>query len=402
MTVVLPFDEAERLEQQRLAEVRERKETGGIVATPYSFRSPSSIPRREWLFGRHAIRKFTSATVAAGGTGKTALAIAEQLALASGRNLLDDHVRSAAPCWYIGLEDPLEEYERRVAAACLHYQLGQEDFRGGFYLDSGRTQDFVIAREGAGGVVIAQPIVTGIIRQIQKLDIALVTVDPFVASHTVRENDNGAIEVVARTWAYIADQTGAAIELVHHVRKGSPGQELSADDARGARALVDKARSVRMLTPMTQEEALKAGVDERRRFFKVSFGKANLFLPPDTATWRQLTNVSLGNGGDGPDDEVGVATPWEWPNPLDEVTAEDLNKVQAAIASGSWRASSQAARWAGRAVAEVLGYDIDDEREREQVKSLLKIWLKSGALKLEVRKDEASRKEFEFVVVGQS
>src|SRR3546814_2606501 len=44
-------------------------------------------------------------------------------------------------------------------------------------------------------------------------------VDPFVSSHSVEENDNGAIDAVAKEWVSIAQQTRAAVSLTHHVRK---------------------------------------------------------------------------------------------------------------------------------------------------------------------------------------
>jgi hypothetical protein len=34
---------------------------------------PKTIPRREWLYGRHYIRKYLSTTIAPGGVGKSAL-----------------------------------------------------------------------------------------------------------------------------------------------------------------------------------------------------------------------------------------------------------------------------------------------------------------------------------------
>lgn len=49
------------------------------------------------------------------------------------------------------------------------------------------------------------------------------TVDPFVKSHKVIENDNGAIDDVVTEWAHIADECNCSIELVHHVRKPPPG-----------------------------------------------------------------------------------------------------------------------------------------------------------------------------------
>jgi hypothetical protein len=52
---------------------------GAINATPFRWVDPSTIPRREWLYGSHYIRRFVSVTVAPGGAGKSSLAIAEAL-----------------------------------------------------------------------------------------------------------------------------------------------------------------------------------------------------------------------------------------------------------------------------------------------------------------------------------
>lgn len=374
-----------------------------VTATPFRWREPDTIPPRQFLFGRHAVRKFVSATVAPGGTGKTNNEMAECAALVTGNDFLTAQMQGSCRAWYLGLEDPLEEYQRRLAGIVLHHRLPIGVLEGGLFLDSGRLQDFVIAREARNGVAIVEPIVASIISNIRANDIAFLAVDPFIASHTVRENDNGMIEQVVRAWARIADETGCAVDLVHHVRKGTTGQEPTADDARGARALVDKARSVRVLTAMSKEEALQAGVDERRRFFKIANGaKANLGLPPEETTWRQMVSVSLGNGNGGPDDHVGVVAVWKWPNPFDDVTVADLDAVQVKIATGEWRADVQAKAWAGNAVADVLGLDITDPKVKSAVKSMLATWIKNGALKIEPRYDAKRRDHRNIIIVGKT
>jgi AAA domain len=217
----------------------------------------------------------------------------------------------------------------------------------------------VIARESRDGVLIAEPIVKAIIENVRANDIALVIVD--IGCHRIGESDNTKVEKVARQWARIAHETNAAVELVHHLRKNGNGAEPSAEDARGASALVNAARSVRILSTMSKEEGEAAGVEERRRFFKVASAKANLAMAPDHATWRELVSVSLGNGGDGPSDHVGVATDWQWPSAFDDVTPADLRAVQKAIAAGEWRADPQAKGWAGQPVADVLDLNLDDK-----------------------------------------
>jgi hypothetical protein len=371
-----------------------------VTATPFTWRDPQTIPPRRWLFGNHAIRGFISVTGAPGGVGKTALLLAETIALATGRDLLSDHLREHGRVWYIGLEDPFEEYQRRVAAIAIQYGLNPAELTSSLFLDSGRDQNFIIAHESRNGIEVAEPIVASVIDNVRDNQISLIVVDPFVASHRVDESANMKIEAVARLWAGIAEKTGTAVELVHHVRKGTNGAEPSADDLRGASALVNAARSVRVLSRMTKEEAESAGVEERHRFFRVTPAKANLIIPSDVATWRQLVSVPLGNGSDGGhSDFVGVVTPWKWPSAFDGLTTADLRRVQAKIADGEWRESSQAANWAGLALADVLGLDAADKMAKDRIKRLLKQWLGTNMLRVVTKKDEA-RHERKFVEVG--
>lgn len=369
-----------------------------IVATPYRWPDPALIPQRRFLFGQHASRGFVSLTVAAGGTGKTALALTEALAVASGRDRLNQGIREPGAVWYLGLEDPLEEYERRLAAAALHYGIGPDDLQCGLYLDSGREQDFVIVREVRAGLEILEPVVAAIIANVRRHSIRLIIVDPFIGCHAVGESDNVKIEKVARQWARIAQETDCAVELIHHVKKGTAGQEASADDSRGATALVNAARSVRVLSPMSKDEASRANVLERRRFFKVGAVKSNLSLVSDEATWRQMVSVPLGNGQ--PGDTIGVVEPWKFPSVLEGLSPSDLLAVQRRVSQGQWRESAQAQDWVGRPIAEVLDLDVDEDVDKKRVKAAIKIWIKSGALRVVERPDK-SRQPRNFVEVGE-
>ena len=59
-----------------------------IVAKPYIYRDPRSIPPRQFLHAGHYIRGFLSATIAPGGLGKTSLQLVEAVGMAIGRDLL--------------------------------------------------------------------------------------------------------------------------------------------------------------------------------------------------------------------------------------------------------------------------------------------------------------------------
>jgi hypothetical protein len=279
-------------------------------------------------------------------------------------------------------------------AAALYYGLRPEDFEGWLFTNSGRETEIVLATQGRRGVTVAVPAVDDLTATILANKIDVVIIDPFVASHQVAENDNPAIDRVAKTWGGIAGKTKCAVELVHHSRKAN-GTETSIDDSRGASSLSGAVRSGRTLNVMTEDEAARAGVDFRRSHVRLDSGaKSNLAKPPEKASWLKLISVDLGNG-----DEVGVVTAWKWPDPLEQVTVADLRAVQAAVAGGQWRDSSQAADWVGRAVAQAMKLDASDKKDRAKIIGLVKIWKASGMLVV-VQKPDAKRMMRDFVEVG--
>jgi len=369
-----------------------------IIAVPFRWCDPRSIPLRQHIYGRHYTRKFVSVTVSPGGLGKTSLATVEALAIRTGRDLLGVQPDERTNVWILNLEDPLEEMQRRIIAAAIYYGITPHDLQG-LFVNSGRDTELIIAEQTRNGTVICAPVVKAVKQTIIENEIGLVIIDPFVSSHRVAENDNGAIDAVAKTWSRIADETGCAIELVHHSRK-TGGGEVSVEDGRGAVALLAAARSARVLNPMTEDDAARANVENRRLYFRVDNGKSNL-APIDKASWYKLASVPLGNGPLGSDgDHIGVVTSWAWPDAFEDVTVADLRKVQRVIAQGRWRESVQARDWAGKAVAQAIDLDPDNKAHRSKITTLLKTWIKNGALRLVDERDE--RREIRtYVVVGE-
>jgi hypothetical protein len=261
------------------------------------------------------------------------------------------------------------------------------------------TDRFRHRRATASGTIIAEPIVHALLSEIRKRAIDVLTVDPFVNCHGVPENDNGAIARVGNVFATIAERGNCAVNLVHHVRKLGEA-EATVDSARGAGAFVNACRSVRVLNTMTKEEGERAGVENHRRFFRVYSGKTNMAPPTTNSDWYQLTSIDLGNGPPGKSDDMQGLQRWDWPSAFDDVTTRDLLAVQKRIAVGSWRESDKAADWAGIAVAEVLNLDASSAPAKMKVRTLLKTWLGTGALKT-VRKLDEHRKERSFIEVGQ-
>ncbi|KQP24563.1 hypothetical protein ASF27_10715 [Methylobacterium sp. Leaf102] len=374
-----------------------------VVAMPFRLGDPALIPRRQWLYGTALIRKFMSVLVAPGGVGKSSLTIVEALALATGRPLLGIAPADRLRVWLWNGEDPLDELERRVTAACLHYRIDEAALGDRLFLNSGRDTRLVVMREVRRELVVAEPIVESVEREIATKKIDVLIIDPFVTTHEVTENDNGAIARVAYLWAGIADRTGCAILLVHHARKTN-GAEVTAEDSRGGVALVGAARIVRVLNPMTVAEAQAFGIsgDERPSLVRIGDGKANLARRSDCGVWFKLKSVSLGNGTGNLDfgDEVGVATAWAPPS-REEATAlspAEVAAVQAVVRQGEHRFDERATAWVGNAITLALAGTAKEPATKRHVKDIIDRLIAEGHLRI-VKRSDASRKVKDFVEV---
>jgi hypothetical protein len=372
-----------------------------LSATEFIVRDPATLPVRDVLYGNHLIRGFTSGLVGITGGGKSTLSLTESFAMVTGKPLLGVKVRAPLRCWNINLEDPRDEIERRAQAICLHYGLTDRDLGGRMFLDSGRDQPVVIARALAGGTRIIEPMVDRLIDEIIERQIDVLTIDPFVSSHEVPENDNNAIDmVIKKAWGAVAEKAKCAVQIVHHLRKIG-NEEPSVDAARGAGALAAGLRAMRVLAGMTADEARKAGVDNPYRYFRVFSGKLNMAPRENKSDWYHLESVDLGNGKDGrPGDRVQVAGAWKWPEALDGMTGTDFDRIAAHIRAGRWRENSQATNWAGKAIAEALDLNLENAPDRARVVGALKAWIAAGSLIVVEGKDE-KRETKKFVEVAE-
>jgi RecA-family ATPase len=375
--------------------------------TPFSWKDPASLPRREFAFGKHYIRKYVSVTVAPGGLGKTSNSVVEALSMASGRDLTGDKPPKRLKVWLFNAEDPRDEMDRRIMAACLHYGLSPADIEGHLFLDTGREQELIVMHEDRkAGVTVNVPIVEAVAEQIRRNKVDVLIVDPFVSTHRVNENDNGAIDKVAKLWAQIADDTNCAIDVVHHLRKLAD-REATVEDARGAISLIGAARSVRVLNRMSVEDANAAGIDvkDRYSYFHIHYGKQNLTRMDTTQHWRKMVSVGLGNGGKGllaktQQDTAGVVTAWKWPTTeeiVSDLTAEQIDNIKSVLRGQAYKAAPQGKPWAGEAIAYVLGEDAADKATRKRVGSLLKALMKEGILEQVEDRDPVSRSAMKVV-----
>lgn len=383
-------------QQIDVPELFAEQKPGLLKATPYVWKDPATIPKRQWLYGRQLIRGFMSLTIAPGGVGKSSLTIVEALAMATGRPLLEKMPEGKLRCWLFGLEDSTEELDRRIAAACEHFDVSADEIGDRLFVDSGLDTGLCVAQSDAKGrTVIVKPLVEALVRELLERKIDVLVVDPFVSSHAVSENDNNAIDKVAKLWGRVAHICGCAIHLVHHTRKLGSDAEVNAESSRGGKALTDASRVTRVINRMSADEGKEFGIKNHRSFFRVFDDKSNMAPPPEISEWHELRNVMLPNG-----DHVGVVTRWAPPDAFAGVSLNDLKLVQKGIYAGDFREDIRSPEWAGTVVAQVLGIDIEGPPGRARVKQLLAKWIDAGALRIEIGKND-QRKRMTFIRVGE-
>ena len=363
-----------------------------VMASGFSAADMRAVEPRRWLYGKHLIRGYVSATVSPGGVGKTTLELTEAIALATGRDLLGVAVRERVRVWHYNLEDPRDELLRRAWAICEHYGIDPSELEGWLFLDSGRDCKMIVA-EPVEGVVMPAVAAEQVIEQMQRLDIGLLQVDPLVKAHYAEENDNKQIDAVLDVFADIAKRCGAAIDLVHHTRKPPSGFVAVAGDintARGAGAFAGAVRSARTITPMPDKEAEGFGILPARRswYVRVDDAKGNMSAPSSDAVWLERHSVELAQG-----DYVGVLASWSPPDPFDELGSASGHKVLTSIDRGMpdgqlyiLMKQRNTTRWAGSLL-------VDEGVSEASAKAILRTWISTGLLFQEVYRNPERRKD---------
>jgi AAA domain-containing protein len=378
---------------------------GAYEPTVFHWEDPSTIPLRDWIYGKTLLRGIVSMTIASGAVGKTSLKIVEALALATGRPLLGQEVPKRSRVWLFNLEDDMIELRRRVTAAMIHYNIKPEDIGDRLLIDGEKS--LVIARtDNKLGTRINAPVVGALVKAIQVREIDVLIVDPFVSSHDASENDNGAMDkVMKQGWIPVAREGGCSVNLCHHTTKVDAGT-ATAMSGRGGGAVVNAGRSAQVLNPMSSDEAKAAGLDSPAGYFSASNDKENLTPQTRLRDWYKMESVSLGNGGSGNlsvvrSDSIGVVTRWDWPTNAsftEDVSGEQLQAIKNLLMLGSHRKDAQAKDWAGYVVGGVLGLgssrDTMKAHDRQRIARMLDIWVKGGELEVYTATIDRQKRQF--------
>jgi hypothetical protein len=353
------------------------------------------IEPRQWLLGNTFCRRYVSTVVADGGTGKTALRIAQGIALATGRPITGEHVFRRCRVLYVSLEDDKDEMRRRIKACCLHHGISTDELKDHLFV-AALANGPKLATTAKGGVIASGALAKMLAETAERRQIDLVILDPFIKSHGCDENDNNAIDFVTGMLADLAIRFNVAIDAPHHVSKGmiDPG---NANRGRGASAFKDAARLVYTLSKMSLDEARELGIEdgERWRYVRVDSGKVNIAPAATTAKWFRLVGIPLGNANVtySSGDEVQTVEPWTPVDPMTLLADEDLrDAILAEINNAPPHALYSAHANSGqRHVVHVFKRHLA-EITRKQAEKIIEDWIKDGLLQYVEFKDERSRK----------
>ncbi len=354
------------------------------------------IPPRGWLLGTTYCRKFVSSILAGGGEGKTAVRIAQALAMATGQPITGEHVFQRCRVLIVSLEDDMDELRRRIRAARLHHGISQEDVRGWLFLATPDAAAGKIMVADETGQAVRSKLADTIENCITRRAIDIAIIDPFVKIHEVEENSNVAMDAVVGLLAAIAAKHDIAIDVPHHTRKGasSPG---NADAGRGASSMKDAARLVYTLARMTPEEAQTLGIAEKDRRFliRMDSGKVNISPPLEEAKWFRLVGVPLGNGNDlyPKGDEVQTVEVWTPPDAWDGLSNHLLNRILDEIDAGlpDGNRYSDGGRAGDRAAWRAVTKHAPDKTEADG-RRIIKTWTKNGVLVSQDYENPTTRK----------
>ena len=380
-------------DQHRRGDPREHEDVASAVLplTPIC-----EIPPRPWAYGHFLLFGSAGVIGALDGGGKGAIAVVMALAMITGQALLGETVWRPGPVAIVTYEDDVTEWHRRIAAACLHYDLDYETVLGNIrfiYRTGGRI---TFGRHGEHEVEF--PDSAGIIKQLSDLGAVLLIVDPFNHAHALEDgNSNTLIARVAGEMTRIAHETNCALLVLHHLRKGANG---TPDDLMGATSLRATFRSCRILARMTSELAKDMNIEDPWRHIRIAGSKENYAPPPEHGTWYRLVSVPLDNAtGIYPDgDSVAVATPWTPRRAFEGMDAAILTAVFDKLRSGIYSPAKQVRKrpWAGKVLTEI------GRRSDRDAGKIIAAWIESGVLVKGTQYDPDSKNEVSIITVDDA
>ena len=369
---------------------------------------PEPVAPRKFIYGKHFIKSFVTGTAATGGTGKTALVDTEIVSLALGRDLLKEGEplkAGAQNVLLLSLEDDEDEYKRRHKAIAKFYRLSDEDIKQrhkNIFPIFDNAGDLKIVYEYDKKLIKNDEAIKYINQQIDIHDIDVVTIDPLISIHEADENTNKEMQLVLSVLRTIAREKDVAVHYLHHNRKGGGD---SADDMRGAVALRDGSRVLRMISKMSEAEAKELSIKAEEAIYLIGvFNCKNNFEPLGISkTWYRTNSACLDNATDiYSADYVAVVSDYKLPGLFDGISMANCEKAWQTIKTlpqEKMRSDKRAANWMGKFIADDI--ELDAVEDKARLGNILSSWKRSGIINETTFQDNKKRDvpHYEFIKI---
>ncbi len=285
--------------------------TSAVVSTTSNFRLISagsllaSPPQpRSWLIKGFLPSKIVAALIAAGGTGKSYLAMHIAVSVASGSSLFGELIPTKpAKVVFISGEDDETELKRRLHAVTqgMPTALRTAIDTNLHFIDLADAFELFTQKPTVGEVQITDvPVkLTEAIKQIAGETVDLIIIDPISRFRGGEENAASDTTRFVQSLQYLRDHLGATVLALHHVNKGAKANGTSQNNARGSSAFIDGVRLVYELNALSETETEKAYGKQiiMPRVLTLSCVKTNYGMPIDPLTLCKRTDGTLAQFG---------------------------------------------------------------------------------------------------------
>lgn len=217
---------------------------------------------RKWVIDDFLPRNIVAALIAAGGSGKSYLAMNLAISVASGGILFNKFIPSKeGKVVFISGEDDIAELQRRLhwSTSSLPKHVVERIGKNINFVDLADTFEAFTEKNRAGEVHMTNS-VTNLISSIKESvgsEVDLIIVDPVSRFRGGEENLAVDTTRFVQALQMFTSQLNATVLCLHHVNKGAKSNGTGQNNARGSSALVDGVRLVMELNQLSEDEVKK-------------------------------------------------------------------------------------------------------------------------------------------------
>jgi len=259
----------------------------------------SQPPKREWVIQDFLPKKIVGAIIAAGGTGKSFLAMHIAVSVASGSSLFGKYFPTEPKkVIFISGEDDTSELQRRLhkATAGLPSTLRQNIDKNLHFMDLADSFELFTEKSNKGEVNITDvpTLICSKIYEVVGNEVGLVIIDPISRFRGGEENLAADTTRFVQALQLIRDQLTTCVLTLHHVNKNAGANGASQNNARGSSAFIDGVRLVYQLNPLSDSELKQYGdVSNLPKLLTLQSVKSNYGKPIDPLLIARRDDGSL-------------------------------------------------------------------------------------------------------------